>query len=236
LYPAPVTVVFLLLACVALPALAIHSNYRLSRGMPWPPKPRLYTQMLLVQLVMLWFGVAVIAAEGLDVFVLPWRLDSWAYALAILIGTTIGAHRGWKQNRATPEQRKRLMGVMPENGTQLAIWICISFAAGTVEEIVYRGVMMQLLTLWTGSISLALFCSVAAFTLAHIGYGWRVAPGIAFIALVFHGLTWYSESIYPGMLVHVLYDIFVGIYFPKISRQLDALAAVQEQAQSAAQA
>ena len=84
-------------------------------------------------------------------------------------------------------------------------------AASISEEAAYRGVGFAILWYWTGSALLAaLICSIA-FALAHSIQGWKSMWVIFGIAVIMHGLVYYTETLVLAMIVHAVYD-FIAIY------------------------
>jgi membrane protease YdiL (CAAX protease family) len=83
-------------------------------------------------------------------------------------------------------------------------------AASVAEEAAYRGVAMSILWYATGNPYLsAVLCSLA-FAVAHAVQGWRSGLTIYLVALVMHGLVWFTSSLVPAMIVHALYDFIAG--------------------------
>jgi membrane protease YdiL (CAAX protease family) len=104
---------------------------------------------------------------------------------------------------------------MPRDSTERALWLTSSIAAGISEELVYRGVLTELLarTTTTGSLVAAALVSAGVFAVSHYMQGWKSMAIIYAMALLFQALAWYSGSLYVPMAVHALYDIAAGLHY-----------------------
>src|SRR5262249_38028342 len=62
---------------------------------------------------------------------------------------------------------------MPATGAERTWWIAVSMIAGIGEEITWRGVQTDLLSVLTGGFWTAAILSAASFALAHMIQGWK---------------------------------------------------------------
>ena len=53
-------------------------------------------------------------------------------------------------------------GMLPANGTEVALWIVLATSAGICEETVFRGYLQQQLSAWTGSVTIGIWGKVSS--------------------------------------------------------------------------
>lgn len=123
----------------------------------------------------------------------------------------------WRWNTRTVEERKKMLWRLPQRRVDLWGWLIVALCAGIGEEIVYRGVMLQLWERVSGSWGIAVAICSIAFALAHFLQGWRSMAIIAVMALSNHWIVRISGNLYTAMFVHVTYDFLVGIIFLKLA-------------------
>jgi membrane protease YdiL (CAAX protease family) len=203
---------FLLLFGGFVPYVTIKSSRAVRAGAPIPPRTTIYRNVLIMQAV---FLAAALAGAGAG------RID-------VLAAGDI-------------RQRRRLLISRPHGYGEFRWWIPVALAAGTVEEIVYRGVLPTLLmhpiTRWLGSGAadgtvalggpinsawcLAAGISTVAFVLGHFGQGVPRAVFLAVFSVVCHLLVRTSGSLFLAMAFHVVYDVFAGISSIRAARELE---------------
>jgi membrane protease YdiL (CAAX protease family) len=93
---------------------------------------------------------------------------------------------------------------------QQPIWflILISARAAIVEEVIYRGYIIERVEKFTGSKWLAFIISVAAFTLGHLAYwglGHLIIVGLAAVVLALFYL--WRRDLMCNMLAHFIMDV-----------------------------
>ncbi len=203
---------FLVWTCAGLPALAWISYRRLKAGVPLPPKWRRYLATALILIV----TATLAGIAGLEIRVRVWRqplpdLGSAVIGACILAAALIGATKGY---RRAPEEKKATLRLLyfPETRAQRWAWVVISFLAGTCEEITYRGVLWALLAVLLGNWYAAAGMSILVFALAHMTQGWKSMIGVAYLALIFHLLVWWSGGLLVAMGVHALYDLVFTLF------------------------
>lgn len=223
------TIFFLVVVLVGLPALAFHTLVKIRSGAPLPPKKKRYIATSLVEFLVLAFAISAANANGFDL--MPQRLPHGAAAITAFIYLPVlifAVSRGFK--RLTPEQRqKKLALLLPDTASLLPYWALLSLSAGICEEYIYRGVLFQLLYGRLRSVLLAVVVAVLAFALAHVAHGLRSTLAVAFLGLLFHVVAFETGSLYVGMIIHALYDFFVGFVVVQLIRKSAPPQAAQVQ-------
>ncbi len=85
-------------------------------------------------------------------------------------------------------------------------WIAVTVYAGFVEELAYRGVLLLLLSSFSGYWPAAAICAVL-FGLAHLSSGWRAVPYAMVFAMAMHFVVFISGGLLMAVAVHVAYDL-----------------------------
>jgi membrane protease YdiL (CAAX protease family) len=203
------TRIFLTYVLLGMPALGVASYFRVRSGKPLPPKKRRYRAVIVLQIFLLAITLAVARQNEIELFG-PARPSFWSW----LIGAGYLALITLRVNRALPkisqDRKKRARLLLPEDWSQMRVWVVISILAGLSEECAYRGLAYIAVGQQTGSRVLAVVICTAAFGVAHMLQGWRGVLGTAIIALVFHGLVFLTEGLYLAIGVHIAYDLIVG--------------------------
>ncbi len=98
-------------------------------------------------------------------------------------------------------------GMAAVQSTPLWFWILLVSRAAVFEEIFYRGFAIERLSEITGMRSLAALLSLAAFTLAHLGYwGWAPLIVVALQGGILTGLYLLRRDLASNMLAHFVFD------------------------------
>lgn len=107
------------------------------------------------------------------------------------------------------EQFGETIPVLPHNRGDLAHFDVLSFTAGIVEEILFRGFLIwgfaSFMPLWV-----AAGVGIVLFGLAHSYQGWKQLPPLLLISAVLMGVFLISGSLWLPMLLHVVADLLQG--------------------------
>lgn len=209
---------YLILFGGVIPVGAWRSRNRLVTG-ELPRKKRYFVNVIIQQVALSAISVAVAAVIGIPVFA-PYRPTAAGVGLAaaLLAGAVFGLRPRWRQQAASGDRRVQL--IAPIDATDHALWALISSLAGIGEEITYRGVVYWILLQLTGSVAGSVALAAAVFGFSHLVQGWTAAVVVAAFAVAFHGLVLLTGSLYPAMVVHVLYDVIAGISYGRYVRAL----------------
>ena len=201
--------IFLTYVLLGMPALGVASYFRVRSSKPLPPKSRRYPVIIALQVCLLALTLTVASRDEVELFRPNWpSLWTWLIAAGYLALIAL------RLNRALPkisqERKKRARLLLPEDWSQMRVWILISILAGLSEECAYRGLAYIAVGQQTGSRLVAVAICTAAFGVAHMLQGWRGVLGTSIIALVFHGLVFLTQGLYLAIGVHIAYDLIVG--------------------------
>jgi membrane protease YdiL (CAAX protease family) len=201
-----------------LPLAAFRGKRKLEQGLKLPPK-RAYMASVVLQLVL--FGTlsaAVARIEWIWIFP-PLRVTAQAVGLAAAI-FALHAVVGFFRVRLRVHRRDpKLWLMMPTDGAERALWIAISLAAAVGEEITYRGVLIELVQRAGVGFPFAVALCALAFGLAHSTQSWTAAAIITGYAVLMHLLVAYSGSLYLGMALHFLHDLWIGLFVAWLARR-----------------
>lgn len=195
---------------VYLPFRAVRSALRKGKGAV-PQRTRVFQATVIDLVARGLISFITARAAGLDVF--PARLPGWdgvvwgALICAVMIAVAIPHWRG-----GVIRGERFSYFSMPTLPAERAWWSVLSLLAGITEELTWRGVQFLLLARLTGSPALSVAVCALTFGLGHLTQGWRWGLVVVGFALAFHGLTWYSGSLYVAMAVHVVVDLVGGFY------------------------
>jgi membrane protease YdiL (CAAX protease family) len=113
--------------------------------------------------------------------------------------------------RAHPgDSDKVVLDLLPRTRREFAAFSGISLSAGLTEEYLLRGFCLGLITLFTGSIWLAVVVTTASFGLAHLYQGPRGAARAALLGLVLAIPVVATGSLVPSMIAHAATDLVSG--------------------------
>jgi membrane protease YdiL (CAAX protease family) len=103
-----------------------------------------------------------------------------------------------------------VLSLLPGNVLEIALWFGVSVSAGICEETVFRGYLQRQLMVMTGSTPVGMLLAAAAFGLAHLYQGWRMATVIGLYGLMFGALAYWRRTVRPGMIAHAWQDALSG--------------------------
>jgi hypothetical protein len=101
--------------------------------------------------------------------------------------------------------------LLPRGAFEIALWIAVSVTAGICEETAFRGYLQRQLMVMTGSRSAGMLLAAAAFGLAHLYQGWRMAIVVGLYGLMLGGLAYWRGTVRPGMVAHAWQDAVTGV-------------------------
>ncbi|MBX7187562.1 MAG: CPBP family intramembrane metalloprotease [Vicinamibacteria bacterium] len=203
---------------------AVLRNRESALAMAGIPLALRFYAMLLPQIVLGVLALVTGFMEGIELFppeapsLLSWAASSVFLGVALLL---VRPH--WRRSIEEDKPTWRLFA--PTNRRERRMWIVLSLSAGIGEELVWRGVLPALVARLTGSLALGIALSIASFALAHAIQGPRSVLAIAAIAAAFHALVFISDSLYPAMVVHFVYDVIAGFTYARFARELGLLGA-----------
>jgi membrane protease YdiL (CAAX protease family) len=207
---------YLLLAFagVFLPIIIVKSARRIgTRPLPIT-RSRFYKQTIIFQLLLAALSAGTAYTHGILAMPLPQRpLLSWGAAVLMYIVMLLALKQRWPSRGEA--SKRRLYEILPHNAEEMVPYLLLCIVAGTAEEIVYRGVMTELVQSLTGIALVTIVLLSISFAAAHAMQGLRSMMGIFVIALACHAVVWLAQSLVPVMVVHFAYDLTAGILIPR---------------------
>ena len=210
---------FLLIFGVFVPYIAFQSGRRIRAGAPIPPRKRIFINVLVMQILFLAISLLTARYREIDLFAAG-RFSGKAILVGIgMLGVSLGVlARLWK--RSSDGDKRRLLLTRPHETKELGWWFLVSLAAGTVEEITYRGVMFALLLAMTRNWWTAVAICVVFFALGHANQGWLRGIFVGAMALGCHFLVAFTGALYLAMALHFTYDFIAGILYLRWAKQM----------------
>jgi membrane protease YdiL (CAAX protease family) len=202
---------FAVFVCLYVPYKALRAQRKLAANAASVSRRQIVLSTVLLQILLLTFALLVARSNGIDLW--PARAPKLGGVLAgvALLGLCAGTLP--LRLKYVRESTSRLL--RPSSPKELPLWFALSLLAGVGEEIVYRGVLTDVLHRWSGDATLAIALSALAFGAAHIVQGWKLALFIVFIAAGLQCVVILSGCLYVAMAVHVLYDAIAGVYYSR---------------------
>jgi membrane protease YdiL (CAAX protease family) len=202
-----------------VPYIAFKSGQRIRTGTPIPPRKRIFINVLVMQVFFLVISLLTARSEDIQLFP-PGRFSIGAVAFAIgMLGICLSVMPLlWR--RSSEDEKRRALLTRPNEPKDLGWWFLVSLAAGTVEEITYRGVMFALLLPLTRNWWMAAAICVLFFALGHANQRLSRMTFVGVIAIGCHALVWMTGALYLAMAVHFTYDFIAGIIYLHWAQQM----------------
>jgi membrane protease YdiL (CAAX protease family) len=213
--------VFVVFVTVVVPW-AVVRNRETALAMAGIPLALRFYAMLLPQVVLGLLAMATGLLEGVELF--PRRApsaSSWLLGAVFLLIALALVRPHWR--RSVEEQKPTWRLFAPTDRRERRMWVALSLSAGVGEELVWRGVLPELLATVLGMPAMGIALSIVSFALAHAIQGLRSVLAIAAIAAAFHALVFVSGSLYVAMVVHFVYDVVAGFTYARFARELGML-------------
>jgi membrane protease YdiL (CAAX protease family) len=227
-----ITIVFLVWVLWLMPGFAWAGYCKLQRGEAIPPKLLRFRMGFYQLLFSCLIAIPVAISNDLPLSFTAEPLP-FVYGL-LLIGVLLtGVIKKLAKQDPSKNARVRLL-YAPTNFKELRWAILIAICAGISEEIVYRGVLFELLTRLTSSRELAVLLSVMAFALAHLPQGGAGTFAVGCLGLLFQTFYFLSGGLTSPIVIHAVYDvvIFAALYRYE-TRWMDRLEEGQAESQLA---
>jgi membrane protease YdiL (CAAX protease family) len=210
----PAGYLLLAFAGVFLPIVIIKSARRLGTARLPISRSRFYKQTIIFQLLLAALSACVAWTHGILSMPMPQRpLISWGAAALTYALMLFALKVRWPSRTAAAKQR--LYDILPHNAAEITPYVLVCIVAGTAEELIYRGVMTELVQSLTGMVMVTVVLLSISFAAAHAMQGLRSMAGIFVIALACHALVWLAQSLVPVMVIHFAYDLTAGMLIPR---------------------
>jgi len=161
--------------------------------------------------------------SGLDVFVIVAVSGIWGHYGARGIRT-----------RSSPQMQRNRILYAPTTPQELRWALLTALCAGVGEEIVYRGVLFELLFQFSSSVVIAVAVCVVVFAMSHLVQGKAAAMAVGVLGLMFHFLFLRRHTLAVPIGIHVIYDSVIFLaWYRKGKREAAPVNAKQAVGQSA---
>jgi uncharacterized protein len=197
-------------------------------------KLRLYATTICMQWILVGAMLLVAGRHGLSAADAGERLGSARLTFAVTLGllailavvAAILLPRVW---RAKPETLAaalgRMRGLAPTLSWEMVAFALVCLTAGVCEELLYRGWLVNLLRVATGSVWIAVSVGSVAFGLGHAYQGVRGMLRTGFIGLQLAVLYIAIGSLVPGQVLHAAVDLVGGFAMAVAAARLAAVEA-----------
>lgn len=101
--------------------------------------------------------------------------------------------------------------LIPRSTPEKIAFAGLSVSAGIAEELIFRSFLIGVLHQASGSLSLAVTISVAAFAVTHAYQGVVGVLRVALLGLVLTAPFILTGSVYPSMIAHTVLDLLAGL-------------------------
>jgi hypothetical protein len=116
----------------------------------------------------------------------------------------IGPRFGWRE-------RPIVRDLMPVTSGEKRLYAVLSVAAGTGEEVAFRGFLPAFLMPWAGSYLAAALVPTLAFGLLHAYQGGHGIARTTLMGLVLAGGVAWSGTLWSAMVAHTILDLALGL-------------------------
>lgn len=219
-----------LVICIVAPALAYSSRKASHEDIHFEPSEKigLYHSNALLLIILALVLVTIWRLPGRTLETLGFSWPEWNSALTFLLlavclvyALDIFFQFGRQQWRdKTRAQGGSAMAFIPSDKREFRHFAFLALAAGTSEEIIFRGFLLHYLIFWTGNSpegiwGTSLFAS-GLFAFLHGYQGLKSVLKIFLVSLLLTAIFILSHSLLPVMIMHTLIDLlsgWIGYYF-----------------------
>lgn len=101
--------------------------------------------------------------------------------------------------------------LIPRSTSEKIAFAGLSVSAGIAEELVFRSFLITVLFQASGSLTVAVAVSVAAFAVTHAYQGVLGVTRVALLGVVLTAPFILTGSVYPSMIAHTVLDLLAGL-------------------------
>jgi membrane protease YdiL (CAAX protease family) len=128
----------------------------------------------------------------------------------------------WRLRRARakvggPSVADYTRALVPSFGQEMWVFALVCVTSGICEELLYRGWLINLLRVMTGSVWIAIAVGVAVFGVAHAYQGAKGMLRASFIGLQLAALFVYVDSLIPGQVLHAGANLVTGLLLAMVA-------------------
>ncbi len=213
-----------LIICILAPALAYSSRKSSEEEIRLEPDEKigLYHSNALLLLVFALILITLWRVPGRSLESLGFAWPEWNSNISYLV-LAIGfiyaldiffqfGRQKWREKTLT--NREASLAFVPADKNEFRHFIFLAFAAGTSEEIIFRGFLLHYLVFWAGNAPAGIWgsCLFASILFAFLhGYqGMKSALKIFIVSMLLSTLFIWSQSLIPVIGIHIVIDLLSG--------------------------
>jgi membrane protease YdiL (CAAX protease family) len=192
-------------------------------------KVRLYVKIICWQWLLVGALLLVLGRHGFSLGLIGEHLGDASLTLAVtgvllMILAVVFAIGRWRVRRGSAKvgpagRHDHAQALMPAFGKEMWLFAAVSLTAGICEELLYRGWLVNLLRVMTGSVWAAICVGAVVFGFAHAYQGLKGMLRACFIGLQLAALFVYVDSLIPGQILHAGADFVTGILMATAASQ-----------------
>jgi membrane protease YdiL (CAAX protease family) len=110
-----------------------------------------------------------------------------------------------------PGPNANVSRILPHSGTEITLWIFLSFSAGICEEFTNRGYLQKQLSGLLKNVSAGVVAQGVIFGAAHAYQGPKQMFTIAILGCMLGWMAHWRKSLRPGIISHFLQDVVGGL-------------------------
>jgi membrane protease YdiL (CAAX protease family) len=208
-----------------------HTAPVVSAGM----KLAFYSKIILSQWLLVAAMLLIARRHGLSVADLGERRGDARLTASVTLGllailAVVATILRWRVRRARPEaiaaRIGRLARFLPTLGLEMVAFALVCVTAGVCEELLYRGWLVNILWVASGSVWVAVIVGAAMFGIGHAYQGITGMLRTAFIGLQLGALFVAMGSLIPGQVLHAAVNL-VAAYLSAAALSRMGAAATQ---------
>ncbi len=142
--------------------------------------------------------------------------------LVLVVTVSLRQMRGGVAEKQAKALKKRVAGgerMMPRTPEELRWFSLLSISAGLCEELIYRGYFLWYLQMLGLPLLPAAAIACVIFGFAHLYQGTRGVMMTTIVGAFLTGVYLLSGSLFAGMLIHALMDLYAGRMLYEVYRR-----------------
>lgn len=148
---------------------------------------------------------------------LAWSLVALTFGYYVYISITLASSASARQQVRAQLSGAKLDFMRPRTTAEHTRFKLLSVTAGVTEEIIFRGFLIAILSLFMPLVFAAIL-AILLFGIGHIYQGLAGVIQTSLIGGILAAIYLVGGSLWPAILVHVLIDMIAGTQFQLIDR------------------